>query len=85
MRYSMKPPVSLLIALALTSVAGCGTTSSTQLPPQAPVVVKEASILPLSDAQKKQPLPSGAYLKRVEQREEAMEQSLKPLRASSAP
>lgn len=84
MNSSLKLPALLLISLALMSAAGCANNSST-LPPAAPQVVKEVEIPPLTEVQRKLPLPSGAYLKRVEQREEAMEQSLKALRASSAP
>jgi hypothetical protein len=77
MPFSLKLPARLLLALFLLSVSACSTTPSTALPPQAPLVVKEAEILPLSPELKKKPLPSGGYLKRAAQREETMLESLK--------
>ncbi len=67
--------LGLLLLLAL--LPACSTKPSMSLPPQAPLVVKPAEIPELSDTLKKKPPPSGSYLKRAEQREQAMQESLK--------
>jgi hypothetical protein len=80
----LKRAAQRLLVLSLLSVAACSTPQST-LPPQAPVVVRQAEIPPLSDLLKKQPLPSGAYLRRADERDAQTQESLRTLRPKSAP
>ena len=76
MHWSLKLLALSLLVFVTLSVTGCSATQSPALP-QAPLVVKEAEIPPLPEMLKKEPPPSGAFLQRAEQREEAMRQSLK--------
>jgi hypothetical protein len=79
MRFLLKLLAPLRLVPLLLLIAGCTTTPSIALPPAAPLVVKDAEILPLSPELKKQPPSSGSYLKRAEQRRTATLESLKTL------
>ena len=74
MRSETKNAVRLmpLLALALLTAA-CATPSA----PSLPVVVKPAAIPPLPPELAKEPKPSGAYLKRADERRQKMLESLK--------
>lgn len=72
--HRKKPSPKLLALLPLLLIVGCATS----LPPTPPpVVVQQAATPKLSPDLLIAPLPSGAYLQRAEQREEAMRESLK--------